>query len=451
MTIPRRRFLALAAATGASMLSPARGASAASIGALGLDATHLGLRPGSPDDQSETLQRAIEQAARNRSPLVLPPGSYRAANIHLPSGAQLIGVRGGSRLVLSGGSSLLAADGADHVTLYGLVLDGVKLPLPERRGLLHLEHCHALRVTDCEVIASGGTGVFCDGVDGEVSGTSIAGAADVALLSYDGEGLTIARNTISGAGNSGILVMRRRDGDDGTIIVDNRVENIDNRSGGDGQYGNGINAFRAANVIVRGNRIRNCAYSGVRGNSASNIHIEGNAISHAGEVAIYSEFAFEGAVIAGNTVDGAETGVSVTNFNDGGRLAVVQGNIFRNLAPRPTRGPDIACGVGIHIEADTAVSGNVVENAAYAGITIGWGPYLRDVAVTANVVRKSGIGVIVSVVPGASTTVVSDNVISGSERGAIIGMAWGRTVTGDLAKDGAGSYAHLTLSGNRVR
>ena len=88
----------------------------------------------------------------------------------------------------------------------------------------------------------------------------------------------IARNTIIGAGNNGIQVWRWETGDDGTIVIDNRIENIDNRSGGSGQYGNAINVFRAANVIVRGNRIRNCAFSAVRGNAASNIQIEGNSI-----------------------------------------------------------------------------------------------------------------------------------------------------------------------------
>ena len=61
-------------------------------------------------------------------------------------------------------------------------------------------------------------------------------------------------------------------------MVDNRIENIDNRSGGSGQYGNAINVFRAGNVIVRGNRIGNCAFSAVRGNAASNIQIEGNSV-----------------------------------------------------------------------------------------------------------------------------------------------------------------------------
>ena len=40
-------------------------------------------------------------------------------------------------------------------------------------------------------------------------------------------------------------------------------------------------------------------------------------------------------VIANNIVDGAALGVSVTNFDEGGRLAVVQGNLIRNLVGTP--------------------------------------------------------------------------------------------------------------------
>ena len=59
-----------------------------------------------------------------------------------------------------------------------------------------------------------------------------------------------------------------------------------------------------------------------------------------GEVAIYSEFGFEGAVIANNTVDGAALGIVACNFNEGGRLAVVQGNLIRNLKPKRPAGTD---------------------------------------------------------------------------------------------------------------
>ena len=83
----------------------------------------------------------------------------------------------------------------------------------------------------------------------------------------------VSRNTIIGTNDNGIEILRTAIGDDGTLVADNRIEDIKAGPGGSGQYGNAINAFRAGNVIVRGNRIRNCDYSAVRGNSASNIQI----------------------------------------------------------------------------------------------------------------------------------------------------------------------------------
>jgi uncharacterized secreted repeat protein (TIGR03808 family) len=180
-------------------------------------------------------------------------------------------------------------------------------------------------------------------------------------------------------------------GDDGTIVINNRIEDIKAGPGGSGQHGNAINAFRAANVIVSGNRIRNCDYSAVRGNSASNIQITGNSVSNVREVALYSEFAFEGAVIANNTVDVCAVGVSVANFNEGGRMVTVHGNVIRNILPKRPIGtaPDDDAGIGIVVEADAAVTGNVIENAPSFGIMAGWGKYLRDVTITGNVVRNA--------------------------------------------------------------
>jgi uncharacterized secreted repeat protein (TIGR03808 family) len=226
-----------------------------------------------------------------------------------------------------------------------------------------------------------------------------------------------------------------------------------NKAGGSGQWGNAINVFRADNVIVRGNRIRNAAFTAVRGNAASNLQIVGNTCTGLGEVALYAEFGFEGAVIANNVVDGAALGISVTNFDKGGRLAVVQGNLIRNLTNRrpPGTDPNDSAGIGIGIEADTAVTGNVIENAPYAGIAAGFGPYLRDVAITANVIRRAEFGIAVSVAPGAGAAVIADNMISEVRGGAIVGLEWKKPVTGDLSKDGAGRYAQLSITGNRVR
>ena len=156
-----------------------------------------------------------------------------------------------------------------------------------------------------------------------------------------------------------------------------------------------------------------CAFSAIRANSASNLQIAGNTCSRSGETALYAEFAFEGAVINGNIVDGAANGISIVNFDKGGRMAVCSGNIVRNLStegPYPADAPGF--GVGITVEADTAVTGNVVENAPLYGMKIGWGPYMRNVVATGNVIRKAGTGIAVTVVEGAGSAVISDNVIS---------------------------------------
>jgi uncharacterized secreted repeat protein (TIGR03808 family) len=441
----------MTAAAAPAVAAPAPPASPG--GARGVDAAQFGLRPGSPDDQSRALQRAVEETARARQQLLIQPGSYRVGNIKLPAGAQLVGVRGATKLVLTDPQPLLSTENTDHVTLSGLVLDGQRRRLPERRGLVHFENARAVRITDCDILGAGGNAIHAVGVDGEISGTTIADTADTAIHSFDARGLLIARNVIAGAGNNGIQVWRGETGADGTIVVDNRIEDIENRAGGSGQYGNAVNVFRAGNVIVRGNRIRNCAFTAVRGNAASNIQIEGNSISDTREVAIYAEFGFEGALISNNTIDIAAIGVAVTNFNEGGRLAVVQGNIIRNLLARRPAGtdPGDGAGIGISVEADSAVTGNVIELAPTAGIMLGFGQYLRDVAATGNVVRKADIGIAVSVTMGAGTALIANNVLAETARGAIVGMDRRRIVTGDLMKGGAERYAHLTLSGNRVR
>ena len=46
---------------------------------------------------------------------------------------------------------------------------------------------------------------------------------------------------------------------------------------------------------------------------------------------------------------------------------------------------------------------------------------------------------------------IADNLISGTKNGAIVGMDQRRTMTGDLARDGAARYAQLAINGNRVR
>jgi uncharacterized secreted repeat protein (TIGR03808 family) len=455
MSIDRRHFLGATTATGAWSATEAVAAPAANtvpVSGLGVDAFHLGVRTSADLDQTEALQRAIDRTAGARLPLVLSPGVYRVRGLTLPTGARLIGVPGATRIVATDNVPLITSRGADYVSLIGITFDGTAKALPGNSGLVQLAAGRSITVRDCEVIGAGRNGIVLEAIEGEIANNTITGAAEAAIFSLDARGLVIARNTIRGAGNNGILVWRTETGDDGTRVVDNRIEDIAARAGGSGQNGNAINVFRAANVSVQGNRIRNAAFSAVRGNAASNLQVIGNNCGNLGEVALYAEFGFEGAVIASNVVDAAALGIAVTNFKEGGRLAVVQGNVIRNITARRPAGtdPNDGHGIGIGVEADSAVTGNVIDNAAVAGISVGWGQYLRDVTVTGNVVRGAAVGIAVSVTPGAGSAVIADNLIAATKNGAIVGMDQRKAMTGDLAKD-AGRFAQLAISGNRVR
>lgn len=452
MPLDRRTLLAGITATGSVAPFSAAKAAPQTLGGFGLDVTRFGVRRDNTDDQSAAIQRAIDAAAGTRVPLMFPPGIYRAADLILPTGAHLVGVSGASKFVLGYGASLFASSRADHILLSGLVFDGGAKPIPDKRGLITIRSAREFVMRDCVLSGIGGTALVLEDTEGEVAGNTFSVATKAAVFSLNARGLAIRNNTIRSCGNNGIMVWRTAKGDDGTIITGNRIEDVAARDGGTGQNGNGVNVYRAANVIVADNRIKNCAFSAVRGNAASNLQIRGNTTSSLGEVALYAEFDFEGAVIANNIVDGAALGVSITNFNEGGRMAVCQGNIIRNLFTRGKAFVDQeARGIGIGVEADTVVSGNVIEKAPVAGIWLGWKEYLRDVAVTGNIVRQSRIGVAVQVSKGAGTALIADNLISGTSHGAIVGMDGLRRVSSDLLGEPNERFAQLTLSGNRVR
>jgi uncharacterized secreted repeat protein (TIGR03808 family) len=450
-----RRAL-LVATTAAALAPPIRAAAQIVPGDLrgALDATHEGVRPGAPDDQSAALRRALAKAAAEGRPLFLPPGRYAVAEIELPERAQLVGVPGESRLAYSGGNWFLRSRGAQRLRLEGLVLDGRHRPVhTDVPGLLSAEAVGDAVVEDCTILDSAGSGLVLSGCAGRVARCHVGGVRRAGLSLHESRGLSATENVIEDCGDRGIFVWRWDPGEDGTILRGNRISRIRARSGGTGQYGNGIQLSKADGVIVADNRIDDCDFSAVRAFSSGNVRIAGNIATGSGETALYVEFAYVGAIVSGNLVDGAATGISFANFPEyGGRLGVCSGNIVRNLAPylRLPNGIEGPYGVGITVEADIAVTGNVVEEAPHCGLCLGWGPHLRDVSATGNVVRRAGIGIAVTVVDGAGPALIADNLVTESRRGAILGMRWRDVATGDLAERGAEQFPHLTIARNRV-
>ena len=415
-----------------------------------INAEEFGVWPGALDDQSRAFARMLDKASASGAPVFLPPGDYVVSNIRLPDGICIIGVPGATRIVYGGNGYLFAAGDAARIELTGLVIDGANRPLGDQaQALVEMRRVSGLAIDRCEIVGSAKSGIALERASGAVERSTITGATEYALYSVEAGRLRIASNIVADCADGGILVHRWQASGDGTAVTGNRIERIGARSGGTGQYGNGINVFRADNVIVANNHVADCAFSAIRANSAGNVQIMGNQCLRSGETAIYSEFTFEGAVINSNVVDGAAVGISVANFNEGGRMAVCNGNIVRNLVDKaPYEAFEaIGFGIGISVEADTAVTGNVVEGAPRFGMMLGWGPFLRNVVATGNVVREAGEGFAVSVVEGAGAAIVSDNVISDARR-AVVGYRWADAVTGDLAAEGAARFSHLKVERN---
>src|SRR5258707_7053267 len=215
MDVSRRHLIGASAAgvAGALAMSPDAARAAPLTSALGRDATQYGVRPGSPDDQTRALQRAVDEAARAQVPLALPPGVYRTGLLRLSSGTQLIGVRGATRLVFTGGASMLQGEGAGSVGLTGITLDGGGIKLADRRGLVHCLGGRDIRITDCEIAGSGGNGIWFENVSGDVSGNIITNTATTAIVSFDAQGLLVSRNTVQGTNDNGIEILRSAVGD----------------------------------------------------------------------------------------------------------------------------------------------------------------------------------------------------------------------------------------------
>ena len=449
----RRQVLAGLATIGA--LSPVNALAKASAPASGtmVFGADFGLVPDIDTNQSALLQKAINTAAVHGLPLFLAGGKYVASNIQLPGSVSITGVDGATEINAAKDEPIFVANSQPHIALEHLSFQGYGQgagsgATDNRSGLLSFEGCENLRLSSLYLGTGHGNGLYLEGCSGRVSDLLLSGfdaAAIFAINSYD---LILTRNHISGCGNGGILVWRDQSGRDGTIVTQNQINGIAARAGGSGQNGNGINIYLADDVIVADNVIKDCAFSAVRANSTRNVAIRGNTCTDVREVAIYSEFAFSGSVIANNIIDGAAAGISITNLDKGGELAVCSGNIVRNMSAVSASDPN-GTPYGIYAEAETAITGNTVSQVPGVGIMAGNGQFLRNVLIANNVIFGADTGIGVSVADGAGTVKISDNIISGAALHGIVGLKWTDVASADLVAD-AGKFPNVSIEGNTV-
>ncbi|HZY67982.1 MAG TPA: TIGR03808 family TAT-translocated repetitive protein [Devosia sp.] len=396
-------------------------------------------------DQTAAIQAAIDAASLAGKDVRLPGGEYTVQNLRFPGNIRLIGSSGATHLIGLDGATVGTVGSVASVTFDGISFSGGDAEHP----VLLLDASDGITIRDC-TFGGGGIGVAAYGATATIENCRFDELGDAAIHSVNSRGLFIRGNRISGCGNAGIRIWRDGSGHDGSVVTGNIVSRIDWRGGGNGQNGNGVNVYQADSVVVSDNVFTDCAFTAVRVNAGRNTQVRGNTCLNSGEVAIFSEFGFSGSVIADNIIDGAATGIDITNLDTGGYLATCTGNIVRNIFPSSAVNPDTRP-VGIYAEADTVVANNAVENSPGIGIAVGWGPFVRNVSVSANVVTNCAIGIGVTVVddPQVGRVNITANTIANAPSGAVAGMEWESVVTPDLERD-AGRYPHVMVSGNVV-
>ncbi|MCJ8323110.1 MAG: TIGR03808 family TAT-translocated repetitive protein [Rhizobiales bacterium] len=419
-----------------------------------LNAADFGLKPNSSANQSAALQTAINAAATQNLPLFIAAGSYIVADIMLPNDIHVFGVYGKSILRQRGDIPILLNRESRTITLENLMFDGNQ-SAPQIGAIISFSYTNNIHIARCHFYNGKGSGLDLFKCSGEVSSNKFYDLGQTALFSNDGKNLKISQNDIQDIGNNGILVWQSDKDDDGSIISNNHISKIKTNNGGNGQNGNGVNVFRANNVIVSNNRFDDCAYSAVRINAGDNCQIINNNCTNIGEVALYAEFGFNGVIINNNLVDLAGAGISITNLDQGGHLAVCKGNLLRNLTLHATATQyDDARAFGIGAEADALIEGNIVENATHYGIIGGFGEFQRNVNVLNNMIKDCGYGITPSVAPNAGKMFISHNHISNAKLGAVVGFEWDQPKSSELAGKqqdfGQGQYPNLSLHNNVV-
>ncbi len=393
------------------------------------------LLPGGVKDHTAQLQEKLDVGGA----IHLGPGVFRVKTLRARKPFSLIGTGGQTRL--EGDSSVL-----DIETPRAILRDVDFETVNAQDPVVAVRNALVFEASAC-IFRGGAFGLSLDSCGGLVSACRFSEQLKTGLFSLDARGLLFSGNDISGSGNNGIQVWRRETGEDGTQVLANRISNIRADDGGDGQNGNGINVYRAGSVIVSDNRITDVAFSGIRNNSGSNCSINGNSISRAGEVALYVEFGFQGAIVANNMIENVVFGISITNFNENGRLAVCSGNVVRNAHGGTSGKPRV--GGGIFVEADTIVSNNVLEDINGYGIELGWGSNLRNLIASNNIIRNAKVGIAVSTGDGVGTAQVSGNVIDGAAV-AIQGYDHEHASTGELAGENDKVPRHIGLRDNTI-
>jgi uncharacterized secreted repeat protein (TIGR03808 family) len=402
--------------------------------------------------RSADLAAQLREAARRGAAVRLPPGEISLMGLELPDGAVLVGAPGRTVLKLKGVGPLLAADGASRIRLESLILDGGAGHVGKEQGLVDMTDVVSFEMRGCTIRRSPERGLRLLRSGGVIAQNTIEQVGDSALYSLDGLGLDIDGNTVLRCGDNGVMVWASEPGRyDGSRIRNNVIEDVNNRSGGDGPYGNGVSIYAAGSVRVEKNRVSRCAYSHIRTNATHNVSVIGNDCKVCGERSMYAEFGAKNAIFRDNRIEDSGAGIGVANSDRGTDGAVVSGNTIirmRESHPDDEFGPQMLWLTGIEAEKNAQVIGNVIAGPGWIGIAMGG--WRENVRVELNDISGVDYGIVFATGDGVGEGFIIRNRIRNVRKGAIVARAGQEFLPGDAGRSGAKQWPRLVVRENEV-
>lgn len=389
--------------------------------------------PGTGWTSAPDLQSVIDIARSAELPLFLRAGTFVSSKIDITtstgSGNSLYmwAVPGTVTIQLSQDDDyLIGIDSVGQVRLSGITFDGAghNLTASTNPGLIRIEGWDAadFQISDCRVSNSTKNGISVLSVGSGTIANNRIEVCDTAIVSLDSV-TQIEDNTINWMNNNGIMVWTSTLTGNGTVIKNNSIQGIENDDGGSGQYGNGINVYRAGNVKVLSNSIYSTKFSAIRLNAASNGQVSNNYCWSLRETAIFLEAPGEGenlygGIVTDNTIITAGAGISVANsglYGDGAALGVVVANnrisdMTRNVLEDAGY---TTSGLGIAVEGRCDVSSNLVDGTEGPGIVLGVNDAARDLSAVGNIVFNAPMSIAYSANSAAGPLIVVGNLLRG--------------------------------------
>lgn len=338
----------------------------------------LGASGNGRSDDTSAFRQAIRNVGSSGGIIFVPPGTYRVGALDSPGNVSWVGVPGASVLRQNGGPYLISASRVANVSFQDLTFDGNRGGRIDAAVVVVQDGARRVSIDGCTIQRGAGSGVAVVDAACSITNCLIQDVGFFGVVVNSRQDVRIVGNEIVNIGNKGIYAFRPRREAVRLIIADNFISRVRADAGGDGPYGNAVNIYRADDVLVQGNHVANCKFSGIRVAESNGCRIIANHFTAVRDTVIYIEFGASRAIITSNhIVDCPHRAIGITNLNSGGHMTVCTSNVIKNTGYE-----------AIFAEADTIVQSNIIDGAVH-GVVVGNGKFARNVTVDGNIIQDT--------------------------------------------------------------